>query len=186
MFARIASTRVSGGITHLSHPYPGFIAPPIPLPGFRITTVKGQEIMWRESIQRTLALSAGIAPNSHGVAEATLRLWGQIAVRLAPVIGVKGVDALLGRSLQMASSGFPWLSKVGGAEDSAHPLTNLRASLEDLDPEVGTAGSFAWLVAFTELLATLIGESLTERLLEPVWAPPTPTPKATADQENNP
>ncbi len=138
--------------------------------------------MWRDSIRRTLALSAGIAPSSHGVAEATLRLWGQIAVRLAPVIGGKGVEALLGRSLQIASATFPWLSKAGGAEDSAHPLTNLRASLETLDPEVGTAGSFTWLVIFTELLATLIGESLTERLLEPVWTPPTPA----AEQENNP
>jgi hypothetical protein len=38
----------------------------------------------------------------------------------------------------------------------------------------GTAqeAAFTLLLTFTELLATLIGESLTERLLAPVWARP--------------
>jgi hypothetical protein len=154
-----------------------------PFSGFQMSTkVKGQEIMCRDSIRRTLALSAGIAPDSRGVAEATLRTWGQMSARLAPVIGARGVDALFGRSLQMTSAAFPWLSKAGGSDDSANPLTNLRASLEAIDPVVGTAGSFALLVTFTELLATLIGESLTERLLDPVWTPPKPA----AEQESHP
>ncbi|WP_285606392.1 hypothetical protein [Geothrix edaphica] len=154
-----------------------------PFSGFQMSTrVKGQEIMCRESIRRTLALSAGIAPDSRGVAEATLRTWGQMAARLAPVIGARGVDALFGRSLQVTSATFPWLSKAGGSDDSANPLTNLRASLEAIDPVVGTEGSFALLVAFTELLAALIGESLTERLLDPVWTPPKPT----TEQETHP
>lgn len=127
--------------------------------------------MWRDSIQRTLALSAGIAPDSHGVAEATLRTLGQVAARLAPIIGARGVEALFSRSLQMTSAAFPWLSKAGGADDRADLLTNLRANIEAIDPVVGAAASFALLVTFTELLATLIGESLTDRLLDPVWAP---------------
>jgi hypothetical protein len=32
--------------------------------------------------------------------------------------------------------------------------------------------SYMLLLTFTELLATLIGESLTTRILAPVWAPP--------------
>jgi hypothetical protein len=58
-------------------------------------------------------------------------------------------------------------------------LANLRSSLEAMDPMVGAAGGFALLATFTELLATLIGESLTERLLDPVWTPPKPA----AEQE---
>jgi hypothetical protein len=38
---------------------------------------------------------------------------------------------------------------------------------------------YALLLTFTELLATLIGESLTERLLAPVWA----RPSLPSDQE---
>jgi hypothetical protein len=145
-------------------------------------TVKGQENMSRDSIQRTLALAAGIAPDAHGVAEATLRIWGQMAARLTPVIGARGVEALFGRSLQMTSVAFPWLSKGDGSNDSADPLANLRASLEAIDPVAGIAGSFALLVTFTDLLATLIGESLTEGLLNPVWTPPKPA----AEQETTP
>ena len=69
---------------------------------------------------------------------------------------------------------LPLLPKAGGPDDKTDPLANLRASLEAIDPVVGTAASFALLVTFTELLATLIGESLTDRLLDPVWAPPKP------------
>jgi hypothetical protein len=154
-----------------------------PISGFQMSAKgKGQENMYRDSIRRTLAMSAGIAPDARGVAEATLRTWGQMAARLTPVIGARGIEALFGRSLQMASAAYPWLSKAGGADDSANPLANLRASLEAIDPVVGIAGSHALLVTFTGLLATLIGEPLTGRLLDPVWTPPEPGTK----RETNP
>lgn len=146
------------------------------------TTAKGQDMLCRDSIRRTLTLAAGIAPDAHGVAEATLRTWGQMAARLIPIIGARGVEALFSRSLQVTSAAFPWLSKAGRPDDSANSLANLRASLEAVDPVVGTAGSFALLVTFTELLAALIGEAMAERLLDPVWTPPKPA----FGQERNP
>lgn len=145
-------------------------------------TVKGQETMCRDSIQRTLALSAGIAPDAHGVAEATLRTWGQMAAQLVPVLGPRGVDALLTRSVQVTSTAFPQLSREGEHHDEVDPLKHVKACLEASDPVVATEVSFALLVTFTELLATLIGDSLTERLLDPVWTPPKPA----AGQETHP
>ena len=38
------------------------------------------------------------------------------------------------------------------------------------------AAATALLRAFHDLLASLIGQPLTERLLDPVWAPPGPPP----------
>ena len=40
------------------------------------------------------------------------------------------------------------------------------------EPKNATEASCSLLLTFTVLLSSLIGESLTERLLEPAWTPP--------------
>ena len=52
--------------------------------------------------------SAGEAPDASAIAEATLNTWRQVAARLAPVIGARGVDALFSRSLHVTSQDLPW------------------------------------------------------------------------------
>jgi len=126
----------------------------------------------REAIRRTLALRAGDAPDAGAIAEATLGTWHLVATRLAPVIGTRGVDVLFDRSLHLTSAAFPWLSMRGDHEGNALVLATLKAHLESSGEDAAAEASYTLLVTFTELLTTLIGESLTERLLEPVWAPP--------------
>ncbi len=128
----------------------------------------------REAIRRTLARSAGEVPDASAVAEATLGTWRQVAARLAPVIGARGVEALFGRSLHATSKAFPDLAKVQNGENGAARLADLKACLAAQEPAVAAEAGQALLVNFTELLATLIGASLTERLLAPVWLPPSP------------
>lgn len=138
----------------------------------------------REAIRRTLVQRAGDAPDTSAVAEALLSTWRQIATRLAPVIGARGVDAIFRRSLHLTSNVFPWLATAGEQADSTAPLIRFRACLEASEPAAAAEASYALLVTFTELLATLIGESLTDRLLSPVW---TPQPTVSdSDQETTP
>jgi hypothetical protein len=136
----------------------------------------------REAIRRTLAQRAGDTPDTSAVAEALLSTWHQMATRLAPVIGTRGVDAILRRSLHLTSNSFPWLATAEEHADSTAPLISFRACLDASEPAAAAEASYALLVTFTELLATLIGESLTDRLLGPVLAPP-PT---MSDQEISP
>lgn len=135
----------------------------------------------RAAIRTTLAQQAGNAPTARAVADAALNLWQQMAARLAPVIGVRGVDILFGRALHLTSRAFPWLVMVSEHGDSAAQLANFKgrvaARIAARDPSVASEASCALLLTFTELLATLIGEPLTERLLAPVWAPPPPAPE---------
>jgi hypothetical protein len=130
--------------------------------------------MHHEAIRRTLAQGAGDAPDASAVAESTLNTWRQVAARLAPVIGARGVDVLFSRSLHVTSKDFPWLAIAGNDGNSAALLDSLKARLAGRETAAAAEASHALLVTFTELLTTLIGESLTERLLGPVWVPSSP------------
>jgi hypothetical protein len=115
---------------------------------------------------------AGDTPDASRVAAATLSLWHQATTRLKPVIGTGGLDALYGRSLQLTATAFPWLAIGVEGEEITAPLASLRRRLEAIDPVAAAQASVALLVTVTDLLATLVGESLTERLLGPIWTPP--------------
>lgn len=130
-------------------------------------------------IRRTLAQRAGSNADARAIAEATISIWQQISVRLVRVIGVRGVDALFCRALHLTARSFPFLLIAGNHRDRVALLANLRACLETRETLVASELGYALLVTFTELLATLIGESLTQRLLLPVWV----APRAEAEQE---
>lgn len=123
----------------------------------------------RKAIRRTLEGRAGGAPDADAVAAATVDTWHQMADRLVPVIGARGVDVLFSRSLYLTSAAFPWLANAGDHGDSVAQLASLKARLAGREPDASAEASCALLVTFTELLTTLIGESLTGRLLGPVW-----------------
>jgi len=136
----------------------------------------------RAAIRRTLKQRSGGAPGAAAVAEATIGTWLQVAERLAPVIGLQGVNVLFNRALHLTSTAFPWLTTAGERGDSAVQLAGIKARLADHEPEAAAEASYTLLVTFTELLGTLIGEPLTGRLLDPVWEfpPAEPVKEATS------
>jgi len=136
--------------------------------------------MHREVIERALARRAGKAPDARAVAEASISTWRQVTEQLAPVIGERGVDALVGRSLHVSSKTYPWLAIAASEEKGASRLDRLQSRLIDRDPAAAAEASALLLLTFATLLATMIGEALTERLLEPVWG----SPEEGAQQEN--
>lgn len=136
----------------------------------------------RETIRRTLAQRIGDALDSRTTVDAVLATWQQVAARLAPVIGVRGTEALFGRALHLTSTTFLWLAIAEDRGNRAPSLERFRSCLAARDPATAVAGSLALLVTFTELLAALIGEDLTERLLAPVWT----APSAPSEPETEP
>ena len=134
----------------------------------------------REAIRRTLEQRAGGAPDAAAIAKATIGIWHQVADRLAPVIGVQGVNVLFSRSLHLTSATFQWLVNAGDRGSNAAQLTTLEARLAGCKPEDSAEASYALLVTFTELLTTLVGAPLTGRLLSPVWEPQSSAPEREA------
>lgn len=128
----------------------------------------------REAIRRTLEHRAGAAPKAGAFAEAALNTWEQVAARLVPVIGARGVAVLFSRSLHLTSTTFPWLAAARHG-DHATLLAGLKARLAASQAGAAAEASSVLLLTFVELLATLIGESLTDRLLGTVWEPLPPS-----------
>jgi hypothetical protein len=128
----------------------------------------------REAIQKKLARCAGGESDAKALAVATASIWPQFSVRLAPVIGARGVEILFNRALYLASTSFPFLAVVANRGRGTAALEAIRARIGQQDASVAAAASCEFLFTFTVLLATLIGDSLTDRLLGPVWALPLP------------
>ncbi len=128
--------------------------------------------LYRETVRHMPANNVGDAPaNAGAIAEAKLKTWHQVSARLSPVIGERGVDALLGRSLYLTSTTYPWLAAVWDNADSPTMLAGLETRLADRCQDAAEANR-TLLATFIKLLADMIGESLVERLLGPVWAFP--------------
>ncbi len=138
--------------------------------------------LWREAIQKTLAHRAGDAPDASTVVEATASTWRQVAALLTPVIGERGVDVIFKRALSLMSKAFPWLDFGEENGDSAALLESLRLQLAGRDTATAAEAGCTLIVTFIEILTTLIGESLTERLVSPVW--PSPLPPSEQETES--
>jgi len=128
----------------------------------------------REAIQTVLAVRAGSVNDASALAQATVDRWRELTSQLAPVIGTGGVKVLFGRAVQQASANYPWLAVPVEDEIDAALLVNLEARFAGQDRATVEKAIATVLWNFVELLTTLIGESLTDRLLCPAWAPAPP------------
>lgn len=119
-------------------------------------------------VRKLLAPQPG-EETSQDVAERAARVCERLTQHLARLVGEAGVNALIRRSMVLASSQFPWLSipLADRAEIDACPA--LHAVLERQAPTValeGFVGVFATLIG---LLKRLIGDGLVDHLLAEVW-----------------
>ena len=102
------------------------------------------------------------------ITEAVVSTWMSIEAALAPVIGTKGVAALYGRSLYLTVPGHPWLAALYTKDDTPMDLVHLRTVLAQQGSSAAAAAGGAHL----QLLASLIGPSLTRQLLRAAWDNP--------------
>lgn len=119
------------------------------------------------------------------VAAACGALWLEIVAALSPIIGTRGVTALGQRSLHLASAAHPWLVARQPADADPQDAAWLVSLLAQRNPDEAAAAGSTFLQTFRELLSSLIGASLTERLLRSVWGPPD-TPLNSANAQDPP
>ena len=94
-----------------------------------------------------------------------LEPWRRIACHLSPLIGDSGFAALLGRAAKLLTPQFGWMAGISSSRPANAVLDGLGDSF-DQNPDAAQAGNAALLDTFTSLLADLIGEALTIRLLQ--------------------
>ncbi len=103
------------------------------------------------------------------VADTVGAIWLEIDEALHPIIGRRGMAALYNRSLSLAVADHPWLAAGYQGALSAIDTAALKSALAGQTAAEATAGGSALFQSFHGLLASLVGSSLTDRLLHPVW-----------------
>lgn len=124
----------------------------------------------RDGIAAFLERAVSDGASSEEVAALVATNFKDIHDALAPIVGQRGMAALYRRTLHLCRAGNAWLPV--GAEGTASEM-DVSALISVLSRQTSAEAASAGtqlLESFRALLATLIGESLTERLLRPVWA----------------
>lgn len=120
------------------------------------------------SAQLIQRASAGCS--SAEITEVVLDAWVRMGEALAPVLGSGAVKMLRQRTLHLTAGKIRFLTEGPGGLPEATDLDALRRLLERQSGADAIVGGSALLQTLLDLLASLIGSSLTERLLRPVWA----------------
>ena len=126
----------------------------------------------------TLAQRAAEGVDATQIADAVVQAWKNIDAALAPIIGKGSVAVLYLRSLHLIEPAHAWLASMHPTEPTAVDLDALKSILAQQDSATAAAAGGALLQTFYELLASLVGPSLTERLLHSVWENPLSGPSA--------
>ncbi|HMH66411.1 MAG TPA: hypothetical protein VK519_00675 [Pinirhizobacter sp.] len=122
-----------------------------------------------DRIVKALGRRAGDEPGVAEIAQSIVSIWNEIDMALGPILGERGVAMLYKRSLFLTGAAHEWLPRVTEALPTALDLAPLEAALMQQGNTVALHGGSALFRTFYELLSSLVGPSLTERLLRPIW-----------------
>lgn len=107
--------------------------------------------------------------NAKQVADAASAVWRDINIGLSPVIGQRGVIALLKRSVHLEQANFPALKTMHGLTLLPGEFSALHSVLAQQTSTHAVLMNSALLNRFYELLSNLIGASLSHQLLHSVF-----------------
>lgn len=85
------------------------------------------------------------------------------------IIGEKGFQSLYARTILLKSKRFPWLVQEHIALHPSQCFTNLKNCFEAQTGKTICEANYALLITFIDILALLIGERLTARILDSAW-----------------
>jgi len=126
-------------------------------------------LMSTGDLQRRQLIIALMARPPESVADDAVSLWEQLAAQLISIVGEDGFDALFTRALYLNRLAAPWLD-VGPLGAQAHRrFAELKKRFGEQAPASASEANVQLLITFTDLLASLIGEQLTNRILGLAW-----------------
>jgi len=108
------------------------------------------------------------------VADITMSLWQRLASELVSIIGEGGFQSLFSRSVQLTRETYTWITPAQGRQRTDSQFPELQACLADREFSEASEASIHLLVTFCDVLAVLIGDTLTNSLLNSAWGEDTP------------
>jgi hypothetical protein len=124
----------------------------------------------------------GMNADSAQIADAMVAIWHEIGQALGPIVGPRGVAALYRRSLNLTATRHAWIGPAALPQEAEMDLGELKTILIAQSGAEAHAGGMALLQTFHQLLSSLVGPLLTERLLRTVWADSSSGPSAQDSQ----
>lgn len=110
-----------------------------------------------------------MAQHPEKVADAAIDLWEQMATQIISIVGEDGFNSLYARSVFLAQPTFPWLTTNSPSQQTDQGFAELKNRLEGQTPSQAREANSLLLLTFTGILAALIGEPLTTRILCSAW-----------------
>lgn len=119
-------------------------------------------------------LAGRVGPDAQAepIAAATAEVWVEVELALSPIVGQRGVAALVHRSLKLTSERHAWIGQGQPALLTEVDAAALRVAFSQQTAAEAGAGALALFQAFRDLLTSLVGAALTEQLLQAAWTPP--------------
>lgn len=124
----------------------------------------------RETITAVLAHRTKRDSDANHIAEIAISLCGEIQGALRPVVGDRGVAALFTRAVYLTSLTHDWFGLAHKSIGTDFELDSWKLVIAGRSRQEVFASASDFFKSFQELLDSLIGASLTERLLRPLWA----------------
>jgi hypothetical protein len=121
-----------------------------------------------QSMQAALVSLAAAGANSGQIAETAVKKWRELDAVLSPIVGQHGVAALYKRALHLIRDDYPWLVAAHDGERVFGDFVSLKTALTRRTSAEASAANLALYECFHKTLVSLIGESLTDRLLKSI------------------
>jgi hypothetical protein len=130
--------------------------------------------MQANDVPRHQIIESLTARSADNVADASVSLWAQMAAQIISIVGEGGFNSLYARSVHLTQSTCPWLTVSSLPPQTDHRFANLKLNFESQTPAQAREANRLLLLTFTDILASLIGEQLTTRILRSAWGIVTP------------
>lgn len=118
---------------------------------------------WHLTLQRT------IMSHPENTLETSVELWEQLAHPLLPLIGTPNFELLFSRSLHVTRHVYPWIMPCRTARGTRLAYADLRTCLSGDGVEETPLASISLLDTFIDILVLLVGEQITEHVLDLAW-----------------
>lgn len=110
-----------------------------------------------------------MAQHTEKFADVEINLWEQMATQIISIVGEAGFNSLFARSIFLTQSTYPWLAASSESPHTDQRFAELKTSFEGQMPAQVSDANSLLLITFTDILAALIGEQLTTRILRSAW-----------------
>ncbi|MFJ2987152.1 hypothetical protein ACIPF8_04760 [Collimonas sp. NPDC087041] len=113
-----------------------------------------------------------ISRHTEKFSDAAIVQWELMTTKIIAIVGEGGFNSLYARSVFLTQSTFPWLAScivTQQSQEQQQQFAALKAAFEAQEPAQARAANSALLTTFTDILASLIGDQLTENILYSAW-----------------